>query len=283
MSFKFSAQNHSGDPSPLQSIVTGDGYEMATVSESFSGDNEWSIVRERTSLIFHLGGYIDAIESEFDGRGSKLDPPMPGEMWLVPEGVRYSSRVRGMSANYIEFTYDQASFGQNKRLKPVAGTFDHKLFKIAHQIFCVNDSGNDVSSLHRYELLSDMIGRINKVFVSSPEPRTKRKIEFDIKQRTDVITFILDNLDEQITLEKLCGLVGEIPHRFLWAFRNAFNSTPAQYILDQRLRLARRLLTTTRMDITSIALETGFSNHSHLSTAFIKRNGVSPSHFRKLS
>lgn len=54
-----------------------------------------------------------------------------------------------------------------------------------------------------------------------------------------------------------------------------------QYIIAQRLRRARWLLMHTRNDITTIALETGFASHSHLTTAFKQHTGLTPLAFRQ--
>ncbi|WP_447971870.1 helix-turn-helix domain-containing protein [Nitrospira sp. M1] len=65
------------------------------------------------------------------------------------------------------------------------------------------------------------------------------------------------------------------------AFREAFGTTPAQYIITQRLRRVQSLLVNGKDDITSIAHATGFSSHSHLTTTFKKHLHITPSQFRQ--
>lgn len=286
MSFKFSATTPNNETFIENQLVSESGYEISIVSEQISGETEWTFVRDRTSLIIHLGGDIKEIESEFDGKGSKLEPPLPGEMWLIPSNVRYSSRVSGTSAKYIEISFDFPLFSNTETknaIRPIAGGFDRTLIHKAWQLLEAENNGNDVSALTIYETLSDMAAHIEDSFLLAPEPKTKRPVTFSKQQKAVVESYILDNLEHQISLNDLSGLAGETPHRFLWAFRNAFGDTPAQFILNHRVRKARHLLQTTRSDITTIAMETGFADHSHLTTAFRKATGITPSQFRTLT
>jgi AraC family transcriptional regulator len=51
-------------------------------------------------------------------------------------------------------------------------------------------------------------------------------------------------------------------------------------MIGERLRRAKWLLTHIARDITDIALETGFSSHSHLTTTSTRHVGVTPHLFR---
>jgi AraC family transcriptional regulator len=88
------------------------------------------------------------------------------------------------------------------------------------------------------------------------------------------------HLDHFITLAALADLVGLSTHRLLIAFRRTFGTTPAQYVIDQRLARARWLLAHTAYDISTIAGATGFCSHSHLTTTFKRHVGVTPHVFR---
>jgi len=60
-----------------------------------------------------------------------------------------------------------------------------------------------------------------------------------------------------------------------------FHITPTRHILNVRVRTACKLLSTTNNTIVSIALETGFYDHSHFVRNFRKVMGLSPSAYRK--
>jgi AraC family transcriptional regulator len=70
-------------------------------------------------------------------------------------------------------------------------------------------------------------------------------------------------------------------NQLLIVFRAAFGTTPAQYILESRLRRARLLLRETPHDLLTIGLLAGFGSHSHFTNAFVSRFGVPPRIFRQ--
>lgn len=59
-------------------------------------------------------------------------------------------------------------------------------------------------------------------------------------------------------------------------FKKHLGKTPHQYIVEVRLDHARRLLLETEKSIGTIALETGFADHSHFTRAFRKHFGSAP-------
>lgn len=90
-----------------------------------------------------------------------------------------------------------------------------------------------------------------------------------------------EQLGTCLTLDGLAELAEMTVHHFLVAFRRAFATTPAQYVMHQRLRRAQHELVSTRKDITTIALDCGFSSHSHLTSTFTRLVGEAPSHYRR--
>jgi AraC family transcriptional regulator len=92
--------------------------------------------------------------------------------------------------------------------------------------------------------------------------------------------YVQERLPGRLDVAALARTVDIDLREFFRRFRAAFHTTPARYIVDQRLRRAKWLLSHTRRDITTIALQTGFASHSHLTTTFRSRNGVTPRAFR---
>lgn len=88
-------------------------------------------------------------------------------------------------------------------------------------------------------------------------------------------------LGERITVEKLSALVCMSPQNFAASFKQAFKTTPAQYVLQERLKWARWLLANTNTSISAVAAETGFSSQSHLTSALRSRTGETPQEVRK--
>lgn len=97
-----------------------------------------------------------------------------------------------------------------------------------------------------------------------------------------VLEYIDDNLDRSIGLRQLANLAGVSPRHFERAFRQSLDIPPYAYVMERRLDIARGLLARkSGMTIGQIAAQLGFSSASHLSSAFRRRIGCTPSDYRK--
>lgn len=67
------------------------------------------------------------------------------------------------------------------------------------------------------------------------------------------------------------------------AFRHEYGCSITSYRRRARVRRAAELLAATKMPLVDIALETGFSDQSHLCRLFRMETGLSPSRFRSLA
>jgi transcriptional regulator GlxA family with amidase domain len=91
------------------------------------------------------------------------------------------------------------------------------------------------------------------------------------------------SLGERLTVEDLAATVGMSPQSFTVFFKRSFKTTPAQYVLGERVKWARNLLAHTDTPISAIAAETGFSSQSHLTATLKRWNDQTPHELRKSS
>ncbi len=92
--------------------------------------------------------------------------------------------------------------------------------------------------------------------------------------------YIRTHLADGIRISSLAKQVDLGERHFTRVFSQMFNETPAAYISRLRIEKAKNLLTSTRLSMTDIALECGFSHAQHFSTKFHDVVGASPSRFR---
>jgi DNA-binding response OmpR family regulator len=95
------------------------------------------------------------------------------------------------------------------------------------------------------------------------------------------IRHLSQRLNNPPTMEQLARLVGTNEKRLSRAFRESLGKTVFEYLRDERLRIAQRLLSSTSLSITSIAEEIGFSSAANFATAFRERFGTTPSTYRE--
>jgi AraC family transcriptional regulator len=84
-----------------------------------------------------------------------------------------------------------------------------------------------------------------------------------------------------LSLQALANESGYSRVHFVRMFKVATGYSPHNYLLNLRLERARELLKNRSLSLIDIALDCGFSNHSHMSRLFHKSVGVTPSAYRR--
>jgi AraC family transcriptional regulator len=84
-----------------------------------------------------------------------------------------------------------------------------------------------------------------------------------------------------LSLQTLANESGYSRVHFVRMFRAATGYTPHNYLLHLKLERARQLLRNPSISLIDIALDCGFSSHSHMSRLFHKTVGVTPSAYRR--
>jgi AraC-like DNA-binding protein len=85
---------------------------------------------------------------------------------------------------------------------------------------------------------------------------------------------------EPVTLAELARVACLSPNHLLRSFRKVFGETPHQFLTEQRLREAQRLLLTSESSVTEICLACGFESLGSFSSLFRRRYGCAPSRYR---
>ena len=101
--------------------------------------------------------------------------------------------------------------------------------------------------------------------------------------RTRLEEYMRVHLSDAITLNDLAQISGMTTRHLSRAFRASYSETPMQYVVALRMEKATRMLTETRVPVTEIALDCGFSHAQHFAASFSKAMGCSPSEFRRRS
>jgi AraC-like DNA-binding protein len=89
------------------------------------------------------------------------------------------------------------------------------------------------------------------------------------------------SFEEPINMEELARELPMGYSSFRKEFKRITDESPNQYLLNLRLERARYLLSTTALNISEIADQTGFRSVFHFSKLFKKKHGLSPGIFRE--
>ncbi|HEY3405461.1 MAG TPA: AraC family transcriptional regulator [Ohtaekwangia sp.] len=102
-------------------------------------------------------------------------------------------------------------------------------------------------------------------------PQTFMKLEQALRQ----------NLSHQWTVDEMAALVGLGTTAFTEKVKNYTGFSPLNYLINIRISEAIKLLKKPDINVTDIALDTGFYSSQHFSTTFKKLTGYTPGEFRK--
>jgi AraC family transcriptional regulator len=106
--------------------------------------------------------------------------------------------------------------------------------------------------------------------VGPMSPRALRELE----------NFVSANLGRNPSLKDVADIVGYSPFHLHRVFKASTGITLYEYISSIRLEKAREMLLLTDMSIVNIAMETGFSDQSHLARQLRRKYGLSPTEIR---
>jgi AraC family transcriptional regulator len=93
--------------------------------------------------------------------------------------------------------------------------------------------------------------------------------------------YIDAQIPNEITISDLADLAGLSRYHFIRAFKDTVGLTPYQYVLSERIRRARDLLSSLDLSLGDVALAVGFSGASDLNRVFRRFAGVTPTVFRR--
>lgn len=123
--------------------------------------------------------------------------------------------------------------------------------------------------------LCHMISLLHIYIFSTPEHQSQNKM-FD-----SIIFFINLNFMRNITLSDIAHACSCSKSTICHLFKEHAGISTQKYIFNLRIEQAKKLLKTSSLSITDIALMSGFSNSNYFSTAFKKEVGKSPAEYRR--
>jgi len=112
------------------------------------------------------------------------------------------------------------------------------------------------------------------------DPKNKYKL-FEDKRISQVVNYIMDNLEKDLALEQLASLVHINSSYLSRLFKSITGVSLSNFIREARIEKAKFLLLNERnKPLKLISEEVGFRNIQHFSNTFKKLEGITPANFR---
>ncbi|MFD2934399.1 AraC family transcriptional regulator [Spirosoma flavum] len=96
-----------------------------------------------------------------------------------------------------------------------------------------------------------------------------------------VVTYIRENLTRTLSVEELCDKACLSKSHFFRLFKSELGVSPVQFILTERIRRAKAILSNPSKSITDACYESGFNSLTHFSSAFRSVEHMCPRQFKR--
>lgn len=114
--------------------------------------------------------------------------------------------------------------------------------------------------------------------VSKPEFKANGLSQSQLER---VIDYMQANLTQDLSLLDLATLTRMSESHFSRSFKQSVGISPYQYLMQQRVERAKQLLEQQSIAISTIALDCGFANQTHLTKVFRQMTGMTPKAYQK--
>jgi transcriptional regulator GlxA family with amidase domain len=108
-----------------------------------------------------------------------------------------------------------------------------------------------------------------------------RPVPVEADTLAGTLAWMLDNLDEEVSVDELARRAHLSSRTFARRFRAETGTTPHHWLTGQRVLAAQRLLEETDQPVETVAALVGFGSASVLRHHFSRRVGTTPKDYRR--
>ncbi|WP_460273334.1 helix-turn-helix domain-containing protein [Celeribacter sp. ULVN23_4] len=206
---------------------------------------------------------------------------------FVPAGVPLWSRLgTGQPLSHIDFHLEAGA------LQARAQTVD---VRVPQQARFVADNeallsiarlaASEVETPRRGEMMLDgLLQALLGELIDTPTDRARPQLSGGLSahQMQALDQHLHRHLDRAVSVAELAEVVGLSESWFSRAFKATTGQPPIRWIAEQRVQAAQHLMGhSARLPLADVALATGFADQSHLSRAFRRHVGLTPSQWRR--
>jgi AraC family transcriptional regulator len=239
----------------------------------------------------HVGAPYRVVQRR-EGRSSRRQV-VDGDVVIIPHGTP-NLCVQDTSSEYIAVGIDPQllistaeALGLDRQSIEIVNNFgvqDQTLQYTAHALLRERLSPGLGGTLYTESLVNQLIihlFRTHSAWATAAAIDAAALQSLGKPQLQRALEYILDNLGQNLSLTELAGVAHLSPYHFSRLFKQTIGMAPHQYVLQQRLDRAKRLLVESQMPIAHVASHLGFSDQSHFSYHFKRVFGVTPASLRK--
>lgn len=277
--------------SARQYMVSRD-YEIYYYNEHYASKVE-NHAHDYYEFYFFLEGNVSiSIEG-------KVCPLKYGDMVLIPPHVKHHAVTHDKELPYRRFVFwisqdycsrlmeESVSYGYLMQRAKVTGQYifhndvitfnaiQFKIFQLIEELQFSHFGGEAKIPL----CVNDLVLTLNRIVYEQENPKSIRE-EQSLYQ--NLIYYIEDHLEDELTLDKLAGTFYVSKYYIAHIFKEQAGLSVHQYILKKRMQASREAILGGE-SISQIYSRFGFKDYSSFYRAFKKEYGVSPKEYREMS
>ncbi len=155
------------------------------------------------------------------------------------------------------------------------------ILRVYHLIDTLSSIKDGFYAVTQFMTVLHELSKSDKAWSLATSSYAKVEAESDSRRVLKVKNYIAKNYMDEIRLSTLAEIAGMSPSAFSRFFKLHTGRNLSEYIIEQRLGYASRLLVDTAKSVAEISYQSGFNNLSNFNRIFRKRKGCSPSEFRE--
>ena len=147
------------------------------------------------------------------------------------------------------------------------------------QLIAVNYDDSSYSNMQASALVHQALMTL---YTSSQEIlKAKSMIPVQDSHVNAAINYITENYKKELTVDAICSKVGFTKYYFCRIFKEITGETIHNFVNQFRINKAKDLLTYSKLSVTAISADVGYSNLVTFSRLFKKETGMTPGEYRR--
>ena len=216
-----------------------------------------------------------------------------GNLLLIPAGVKYRLKGQYLKAAVISFDPTDEWSHLAERLSPVSPEgFDESKchvgdFSPFDKVLKVDDMESecdtfikmdDIATSAQGEWRAAISAMLKLVLLKLAESVSENALPSSMVESLDA--YIRENCADEISNTEIGAIFGYHPFYVSRVLKEKKGITLRQYIINYRLKAAKRMLEHTKLSMAEIAEETGFTDASYFTKTFRQTFGMTPKEWR---
>ena len=287
----FSEQDSTLQLMPYEALLSSHQSNWKNIYLEYHCQPAWETPKNvfmQHTIVMHNAQYMAKAERMLDGQ-RQIEQVGCGNVAIIPANIEHQVfwdrkadfTLLSLEPAHIAYIANESFDIERTELIPHFTKLDPLIYQIGLSLEAELKSGGLGSRLFVDSLVTALAIHLLRNYAVKQQPLRNYTDGLSKYQLQSALDYINTYLGENLSLEAIASQVGMSQYYFSRLFKQSIGLAPYQYVIQQRVERAKRLLKQPNLSISNIALECGFASQGHLNLHFKRLVGVTPKDFRK--